>query len=166
MHTRAHCVEHSKINAVRTTMIPLHYLHTGPPSCACLPHCPPLLLCVEVVITKANNSFSLCLRLPSASPSFLFLYAVLLSVLPASRQLVSLCKVCHCGWQLQHESVCVCCVVCLQRIMRLFGAQLMCNKDTVWYLSLTSVIWVKCSYGHIETLDVELRYLLHSTLLV
>lgn len=56
----AHTVEHSEINIVRATMIPLHYLHTGPPSHARFLHCPLHCFSVEVVITKANISFSLC----------------------------------------------------------------------------------------------------------
>lgn len=83
LQTHMHTVEHCEISAVRATMIPRHYLHTGPPSCACLPHCPLHCFSVEVVITKANISFSLCRRLPSASPSFLSFYAFISSVLPA-----------------------------------------------------------------------------------
>lgn len=60
IETHGHTVRHSKINAVRTTMIPLHYLHTGPPSHTRLPHCPLHGSSVEVVITKANISCSLC----------------------------------------------------------------------------------------------------------
>lgn len=39
-HTHTHRVRQSKINTVRATMIPLHYLHVGPPSCTCLPLSP------------------------------------------------------------------------------------------------------------------------------
>lgn len=53
-------------------MIPLHYLHTGPPSCACLPHCPLHCFSMEVVITKANISCSLCLQLPLHFPVISF----------------------------------------------------------------------------------------------
>lgn len=71
IETHGHTVRHSKINAVRTTMIPLHYLHTGPPSHTCLPHCPLHGSSVEVVITKANISCSLCFWLASSSSLFL-----------------------------------------------------------------------------------------------
>lgn len=82
MHMHTQTVEHSKINTVRATMIPLHYLHTGPPSCTCLPHCPLHCFSMEVVITKANISCSLCLQLPSTCPLFISLFAVRSSVLP------------------------------------------------------------------------------------
>lgn len=99
IETHTHTVEHSKINAVRATMIPLHYLHTGPPSCARLPHCPLHCFSMEVVITKANISCSLCLQLPSTSPLFLSV--------PALCQLVTQLKVCQCWWQHQCGSLCV-----------------------------------------------------------
>lgn len=164
IETHTHIVEHSKINAVRATMIPLHYLHTGPPSCACLPHCPLHCFSMEVVITKANISCSLCLQLPSTSPLFLSLFAVLSSALPAFCRLVTQLKVCQCWWQHQCDSLCMC--ECC--IMRLFGAQLMCNKGTVWYPRFRSVLWVKHSlwYNNREMLDVPLQYLLYYTLLV
>lgn len=62
-------VRHSKINTVRAAMIPLYYLHAGPPSCTCLPHSPFQCFSTEVVITKACSMF---LQLPLTSPVFLF----------------------------------------------------------------------------------------------
>lgn len=103
-------------------MIPLHYLHTGPPSCARFLHCPLQCFSVEVVITKANISFSLCLF-------FIFL---------------------QCSKRLQHKkgwsntsvdgnpSV-------APSIVGLFGAKLMCNDGLVRYPSFSPVIWVKHS---------------------
>lgn len=78
-HTQTHTVGHSEINTVRVTMIPLHYLHTGPPSCARLLHCPLHCFSVEVVITKANISF-LCVS--PVSLHFSVFSFVLCSALP------------------------------------------------------------------------------------
>jgi len=163
-HTHRNTVEHSKINAVRATMIPLHYLHTGPPSCARLPHCPLHCFSMEVVITKTNISCTLCLQLPSTYPLFLSLFAVLPSDLPAFCQPVTQLKGYQCGWQHQRDSP----RVCERCIMRLFGAQLMCNKGTVCYPRFGSVLWVKHALCHnnSEVLDVPLQCLLYCTLLV
>lgn len=101
-----HTVRHSKINAVRATMIPLHYLHTGPPSCARLPHCPLHCFSIEVVITKAN----ILLSVPSAtlhSPIIFSFFCILSSAVPAFRQMVTQLKVCQCWWQCQHDPLCV-----------------------------------------------------------
>lgn len=138
--THRHTVERSKINTVRATMIPLHYLHTGPPSCACLPHCPLHCFSVEVVITKANISFSLRLHLPSTSPSFLSLYAAHSSALPAFCQLMTQLKVRHCWWQYQCDSP----RVCVSAVLWDY-AQLMCNKGAVCYPRFRSVSWGKRS---------------------
>lgn len=70
-HTHSHTIRHSKINTVRATMIPLHYLRTGASFVHLLASLSLPCISMEVVITKANISCPPSPYLPLACPLFL-----------------------------------------------------------------------------------------------
>lgn len=125
-------------------MIPLHYLHTGPPSCACLPHCPLRCFSMEVVITKANISCSSCFYLPYPPLPFDFFLLLLAktclaSLLPDGDMVDGVPTLMTVPMWLTMNVSTALEVLC----QIFFGNQLMCNKGTMWYPRS----WVKDSFS-------------------